>query len=261
MKKSNVRFRRFSNSIFSPFVAVVFILSLAHVSLAEGNKTRVLFVGNSLTSANDLPGTVAELAKSRKIRMEYEAITPGGATFANHASNPAVLKKIKEGNWDFVVLQEQSQMPAMAEPILKSQVYPNAGKLCELVKSANPKASVVFYMTMAQKDGQTFKTDGRSETMSYGQMQDRIAASYREMARDNKALLAPVGLAFKQARGIDPGLALYTDDRHPTVAGTYLAACVFYGVLFKQSPIGLPPLKLSGPIVEFLQRTADQTRS
>jgi hypothetical protein len=49
-----------------------------------------------------------------------------------------------------------------------------------------------------------------------------------------------VGYAWFVVRQQDPGIELWQSDQsHPSQAGTYLAACVFYATLFDQSPVGL----------------------
>jgi len=101
MKKSS--FLKFFNALF---VCLVFFSS---VSYASSKTIKVLFIGNSLTSANNLPNMVAEIAKSKGFNIIYNSHTLGGARLANHASNPKVYQKIKNDSWDFVVFQEQSQ--------------------------------------------------------------------------------------------------------------------------------------------------------
>src|SRR5262245_9941274 len=70
----------------------------------------VLFIGNSFTYVNDLPRMVAELAKAGKQRpFHYDQETPGGYTLEQHWKNGKALAKIQSRQWDFVVLQDQSQ--------------------------------------------------------------------------------------------------------------------------------------------------------
>ena len=89
-------------------------------------------------------------------------------------------------------------------------------------------------------------------------MQKRINYSYGVMARANKALLAPVGLAWADSRREHPSLELYADETHPNQTGTYLAASVFYSVFFRESPVGLPhPDSLDESTALILQKTAD----
>ncbi|MBF0483131.1 MAG: hypothetical protein HQL25_00345 [Candidatus Omnitrophica bacterium] len=233
------------NKIFYCVVCTVFLLFFS-LTNSSGNskKINVLFIGNSLTSINDLPGMIAQLAKSRNFEMKYEMYAPGGYTFAQHSADPVLLGKIKRGDWDFVVLQEQSQMPAIEnQMVLEAQVYAYAKKLNQMVKAANFNAKVVFYMAMANKNAN----------------QERVNSSYTHMAQQNSAMLAPVGIVWKKVRSEKPELNLYLDDRHPSIIGTYLTACVFYATLFKDSPVGLQHSEyIDDKTAVYLQKTIEQ---
>ena len=114
---------------------------------AEGSSgLRVLFVGNSLTYQNDLPRMIAALAKSRGHDMQYEVYAPGGYRLSQHAADAKLFEKIDRGSWDVVVLQEQSQMPAVPRDRLEREVYPFARMLSQRVRAASPKAQIAIVM-------------------------------------------------------------------------------------------------------------------
>ncbi|MEL6132719.1 MAG: hypothetical protein AAFR59_05075, partial [Bacteroidota bacterium] len=72
-------------------------------------------------------------------------------------------------------------------------------------------------------------------------MQAPIQEMYTRLAGTTGSILVPVGLAWEKARTLRPGFLLYDEDQsHPSPLGTYLTACVFYGILSGESPIGLP---------------------
>lgn len=74
----------------------------------------------------------------------------------------------------------------------------------------------------------------------YLAMQRQIDAAYVTIAQQLGVPAAPVGYAWSTVHRADPALTLWQDDgSHPTIAGTYLAACVFYAAIFHQSPNGL----------------------
>lgn len=201
---------------------------------------RVLFIGNSLTSANDLPGMISRMARARNFLMEYDTHVPGGYTLSQHVEDPVLKDKINKGSWDFVVLQEQSQRPAFKGQQLEMEVSLYARKLSRMIRDSNPRAHVVFYMTMAKKNGDPMLATSIPEASTYEGMQERINAGYIHMAKQNHGLLVPVGFVWKNVRADRPAVNLYLDDTHPSDTGTYLAACAFYAVLFKDSPVGLP---------------------
>jgi len=68
--------------------------------------TRVLFIGNSYTTVNDLPGVFASLARSGGHRVETKRAAVDGWTLANHADSPATATALTASRWDIVVLQE-----------------------------------------------------------------------------------------------------------------------------------------------------------
>jgi hypothetical protein len=245
-------------------IYIVFLISLSlfplNYSLGGPIKIRVLFVGNSLTSANDLPNTIAQLAKSRDFIMEYQMYAPGGYGLSQHASDPALAEKIGQGKWDFVVLQEQSQRPSFSQEQVAREVYPFARKLCQMIRQANPEAKIVFYLTMAKKNGDSQNAKAFPELATYSGMQDNLNSSYFHMARQNQSLLAPVGIAWQSVRSERPRIELYNDDTHPNTTGSYLAACVFYSLLFNDSPKGLPhPREIRNDIALYLQGMAERT--
>ena len=221
-----------------------------------GGKTlRVLFIGNSLTYVNDLPGLLAQLAKSRDSKMEYEMYAPGGYTLAGHSADPQLLAKINKGAWDIVVLQEQSQLPAY--PWAETQVFPYAQKLSQLARTASPGVKIAFYMTMAKRNGDTQNLRDFPSMGTYDGMQQKLNTAYSRMAAENRGILVPVGPVWQKVRSHEPSLELYADDTHPNLTGSYLAACVFYAVLFGDTPAGLThPPQLSDDTAAMLQREA-----
>ncbi|MBF0522715.1 MAG: DUF4886 domain-containing protein [Candidatus Omnitrophica bacterium] len=241
------------------WIALILLCLPLKNSFSESSKIHVLFIGNSLTYVNDLPGRISQLAKTRNIVMEYEMYAPGGYRLYQHASDPVLSEKIKKGIWDFVVLQEQSQWPALEDKRLEAEVYVYAQSLCETIRESNPKAHVVFYMTMAKKDGDPDNARYIPEVATYEGMQDRINNSYIHMAEQNHGIIAPVGFVWQNVRKDQPSIVLYADDKHPNITGSYLAACVFFEVLFKDSPVGLPhPQEIDDNTASYLQKMTEQ---
>src|SRR5437868_11228809 len=71
----------------------------------------VLFVGNSFTARNDLPGLIANLAARKGNVLRHELISAGGASLRTHWNAGKAQKSIESGSYDYVVLQEQSTLP------------------------------------------------------------------------------------------------------------------------------------------------------
>lgn len=194
--------------------------------------TRILFIGNSYTFVNDLPGMFAQLAGSGGHRVETGMAAEGGWTLAQHAGSSATLDKLAASQWDDVILQEQSEIPSI-EQSRATQMYPAARQLVQKIRGAG--ATPIFFLTWAHRGG--WPENGLP---SYESMQGQINTGYLSIAQELAAPVAPVGAAWWTAVWQNSSLDLWqADGSHPTVQGTYLAACVFYAVVFRQSPEGL----------------------
>jgi hypothetical protein len=195
-----------------------------------GNCTRILFLGNSFTYVNDLPSAFARLAQSGGHPVQVDVIANGGETLAQHAASSGDLNKIASARWSYVVLQEQSDTPATDGG--RAYMYPAARTLAASVEAAS--AMPIFFMTWAHKDGEP------SAGQDYEAMQQQVDGAYLTISRELGVPVAPVGYTWYMVRHDHPEIVLWQDDGiHPTQAGTYLAACVFYASIFRQSPAGL----------------------
>ncbi|MCT4583193.1 MAG: PKD domain-containing protein [Flavobacteriales bacterium] len=217
---------------------LLFILTLAPLFI-WGQKLNVLFLGNSYTGVNNLPSLTAQLATSLGDTINYDSNTPGGQTLQGHSTNSTSLNKIAQGNWDFVVLQDQSQRPSFPPSQVATEVYPYAATLVDSIRSANVCTTPLFYMTWGRENGDQQNCQFYTPICTYDGMQQRLRESYLEMTYNNQASVSPVGVAWKYTRDHFPNIDLYTSDgSHPSLAGSYLAACVFYSSMFRTSPEG-----------------------
>ncbi len=198
---------------------------------------RVLFLGNSYTAANDLPGMVADVASSAGDSVIYDSNTPGGFTLQGHSGDAGSLSKIAAGGWDYVVLQEQSQLPSFPASQVNTQMFPFAKQLDSLILLSNPCAETVFYMTWGRKNGDASNCANWPPVCTYAGMDSLLRMRYMQMAASNKAIVSPVGAVWRYLRNTQPQIELYeADESHPSEAGTYAAACSFYSTLFRKDP-------------------------
>lgn len=102
---------------------ITFILLFTASILHAQNPPKVLFIGNSYTEVNNLPQMIYDIAENMGDRMTFGSNTPGGCTFMQHCNNQS-MSMIQEGGWDFVVLQEQSQLPSFPKTKLKTKFFP-----------------------------------------------------------------------------------------------------------------------------------------
>jgi lysophospholipase L1-like esterase len=198
---------------------------------APADTCGVLFVGNSLTFVNDLPATFRKLAASGGRTVVTGMAATGGASFASHVAAADAAGALRAQPWNVVALQEQSEVPAVAA--WRAEMYPAAHALVDAVRAA--RAQPLLFATWAHAGG--LPAQGLP---GYAAMQDAVDAAYADLGQALEAPVAPVGVAWAQALAGTPPPQLFSPDgTHPAVAGTYLAACVFYAAVFGASPEGL----------------------
>ncbi|HOY31205.1 MAG TPA: PKD domain-containing protein [Bacteroidales bacterium] len=225
-----------------PNFYVIGLLSLNFIfsgfsALAQQVTKRVLFIGNSYTYVNNLPQMVADVAVSAGDTLFFDSNAIGGYTFQMHTTNATTLNKISIGNWDYVVLQEQSQLPSFPISQVEAECFPYANKLDSLINAGNPCAETVLFMTWGRKNGDASNCGFWPPVCTYNGMDSLLNQRYRMMADSNDAILSPVGAVWHYIRQNYPAIELYnSDESHPSVAGTYAAACCFYSALFRKDP-------------------------
>lgn len=222
-----------------------------------------LFLGNSYTAYNALPSMVSQLASSGGKTLTVGSNTPGGYTLGGHLSNATSQNLLTSQAWDYLILQEQSQIPTIS-PYKEASVI-NAGNLAfNLRNNSNGCGRVLMYLTWGRRFGGQ-QCDGSGTNCSpafvdFDHMQDSLTANYQRAAFNANAEIAPVGEAWRMA--LDSGsVVLHTpDNSHPSLAGSYLAACTFYASIYQESPEGLSyTAGLDSATARFLQRMAAST--
>ncbi len=238
---------------------VPLLLLLISLQKISAQTKSVLFIGNSYVSVNNLPLTVQQFALSKGDSLFVDSNAPGGYTFQQHSTNATTLSKIAQQPWDFVVLQEQSQMPSFPPSQVQTDVYPYATKLDSLIHANDSCTETLFYMTWGKKNGDASNCAGYPILCTFWGVQQRLRESYLEMGQMNNATVAPVGMAWKKIIGDSLSFDLFqADESHPTVYGTYLTACVFYAIMYQESPVGATFYStLPDTTAILLQQTAD----
>ncbi len=198
--------------------------------MAKKKTLKMLYVGNSFTARNDLPGMLADLAAAGSgIKVEHELISAGGASLRMHWNKGAARDVIKKAKLDYVVLQEQSTLPIKNA----KRFHENVREFAPVVKDSG--ATLVLYLTWARRN--------------VPETQKALSDGYLEIGKEVGATVVPAGIAWEAFLKKHSEPVLHAEDKsHPTVAGTYLAACCFYATLFGGDPRGVdvPSVKL-GP--------------
>ena len=222
----------------------------------------VLWVGNSFFyDNNSLHGHFRNLVVAGGGRTRGTSVTISGSGLDWH-DMASLLRPDGLGRYSFVgdneirfnpsgrqfdtaVLMDCSQCPVhpQLQPVFHETVRKHGALL------AKEGVRMVLFMSWAYKDKP--------------EMTAQLAEQYTLAGNANDALVIPAGLAFAKAIARQPSIELYVEDkRHPSLAGTYLAACTAYAALQGKSPVGLPyTAGLPADTVALLQNAAwDATR-
>jgi len=181
----------------------------------------VLFVGNSYFYYNNsLHDHVLNLLRSADPAGKYTATsaTISGASLTMHDVD-GLLSAHKRREFDAVIMMDCSWCAVDRRAVFARTV----AKDVAIVRRHG--AAPVLFMTWAYADKP--------------QMIDALSDVYTAAGNDTSALVVPAGLAFARALSQRPDLALQISDKsHPTLAGTYLAACVVMASVYRRSPVG-----------------------
>jgi hypothetical protein len=225
-------------SFLLAFVAI--LLSVAQPSRAlsqdpapTGSMLRVLFIGNSYTFVNNLPDLVVGIAAShRDAPVIVSALaTRGGATLRWHLENGTARQSLSNGKWDYVVLQESSLLgghiedgkAVVGDP---AEFHASTREWVRRIRAVG--ATPILFLTWANRE---FPPNGPK-------VQKDLADAYFNIGRELNVRVAPVGLAWAEARRRLNTLDLHSwDGEHPAEAGSYLAALVIYATLLNRSPL------------------------
>ncbi len=192
------------------------------VAAPPSSPLRVLFLGNSLTYTNDMPGLVQNLANSAGDFFTHGQVANAGWDLAQHATNS--LGAVSSGNYDLVLLQQYSTGNVIeqdwAVQILNGQAF-GAG------------ARSMFFNTPSWDFGPS--DEG---LVQFRQQTAFIRYNYALEASLYKIAISPAGLAWQTVRLTRSDINLYSPDGHPSLAGSYLMACVHYATMFGRSPAG-----------------------
>ncbi len=216
-----------------------YLASIISGALFAQDTARVLFVGNSYTYVNDLPQLVDDIANSKGNDLVHDSHTPGGNTMQQHSVNGTLMNKLDDDEWNFVILQGQSQEASFSPGQVSSDVYPYAANLVDSIIANNSCAEPLFFMTWGRENGDASNCQFYPPICTYSGMQTRLSESYTEMSLNNASSLSPVGEVWKAVRTQYPSYNLYSSDgSHPSLLGSYLAACTFYEIIWQESAIG-----------------------
>lgn len=201
------------------------------------NALNVLFIGNSFTARNNVPALIENLAAARGKTFSHQLISAGGASLRMHWNKGEAQSIIRQNKFDYVVLQEQSTLPVKNA----ARMHENIRLFDEVIKNAGAKTAL--YLTWARQNAP--------------ESQATINEAYFSIGAELGATVVPVGVAWQHFLAENQQPVLHDKDlSHPTLAGSYLAACVFFAGLFGENPVGIKTEILSSPDITLLQNYA-----
>lgn len=192
----------------------------------------VLFIGNSHTYFNDMPAIFGRIAKADGRKISVKSVTKGGWTLEKHADKSyecgaEVDRLLRNERFDYVVLQENSDV------FMSSKYYPERYKAAVRSLAARIRengAVPVLYSTWGNRLSENKMDTGKTTT---------LAKRNTMIARELDAPVAYAGFAFMKVYA-DPANTVnlhYTDDHHPSPAGSYLAAMTIYAAVFPDADV------------------------
>lgn len=174
---------------------------------------KVLFVGNSHTYFNDLPELFARFAEcTGGERLEVTMLAYSCRDLAWHRTEYFSLRfNLMYGNYDYCVLQQAAHPYPPVESTMRF------GR--EIIALCHHCGTVpVVFMTWAEK--------------RFPEHQQIMIDTCEALARENNALLAPVGTVWKKLRETQPEIELYYQDgEHAGPYGDFLIASVLCKLL------------------------------
>jgi hypothetical protein len=235
----------------------------------EGMKDiKGLVFGNSLFERNGQSQMIADIAASLDDKFSLNMLAPDNSHLQWHGTDKATFELIKSNPGDIMILQERGEDMARGGKYADEYILPYAKRIIKSYRQINPEGRIILFQTWAGKNGEA--DIEAPEVGSYSEMQVRINKAYEAMARELKAQgidteIAPVGEAWNWVRNNYFDIELYTDNMkdpykyvHPSRAGSYLSACVFYATIFGKSVIKASGLDIDSSQALILREAADK---
>ncbi|MDR0941532.1 MAG: hypothetical protein LBM68_04825, partial [Bacteroidales bacterium] len=178
-----------------------------------------------------MPSIVGNLAQAQGNNVVTQEYLVAGERFVGHAHSDSVNKLIRQANYDYVVLQGFSRELTHSDDSIAQASLPYIEQLIDSIRHYNPTAIPMFYMTWGYKNG----TKQITPFDNFDDMNTIIQQRYENLAQHYGCWVAPVGVAWAEVVHTHPEINLYTSDNyHPSLAGSYLAACTMYSMLFNK---------------------------
>jgi hypothetical protein len=211
----------------SPVAACLIVAGCSSATATHESPPRsVLFIGNSLTYTNDLPGILSSVANAAGDSVRVAMVTGPNLALIDHTNGATdAIAQIDRRGWTFVLLQ-QGPTPA---GVCRDTLIIAAMRLAPHIRAAGARAALFLPWTR----------------QGYPKALEFASQSAERAARAVGGIVAPVGIAWKSALDADRDTPLYGGDGyHPAPTGSLLAALTIYDRMFGRDVRSIPPESL-----------------
>ena len=212
------------------YYVIVALLFANIMAFADQEQVRVLSINNSLIDYNDQYLMFNNIAAAMDKNATWTKHTNLGKTLAYHFNEdplvPNAQAVVAGEAWTHIILQEQSSLPRTNFTAFHSNVETWVNYI--RANCPNPDVVIILPINWAFSNDASYQLDNQT-----------LIFNFRSVAQEFGLTLCPVALAYGNYQIDHPSTFasdLYTDDRHPTQAATYLAACLEYAVIFNENP-------------------------
>jgi len=199
------------------FIQYIILLSIlylgSYVNAKCSDTTNVLFIGNSITLYNDLPDLFERISNSNDKKVNSVNAAIGGTLLEEHLEIDITLEPFNQYNWDIVVLQ----LTGNEFGIIDS--YSTILAWDKLIHEQNECCQTILFIPWSLNGFHTNTI--RNQAIDY--------------ANNINAKLIPAGPVWRDIERDTTGYIFYQDIIHPTLTGSYIAACATYCSIFNES--------------------------
>ena len=219
-----------------------------------GDTKKVLCLGNSFSYYSNPAWMLKEIAWNEGHYLNVKGHFKGSQNFGQHLGLSFSTDAIDIGGYDYAFIQDQSQNPATYGRDGTASIAANCTALADKIRAKSGSCQVILEQTW------TFSASSYGGFTDFATFESYNAAGARAMAQAAGTWVSPIGVAFRTVREGASGINLYhTDNKHQSVYGAYLKACVnylvLYGTAFGSAPAdcGIEPSKAA-----YLRQVAEQ---
>jgi len=236
----------------SLFILFLFIVVLTTTGCGNLGAKKVLILGNSLVSTNDLPDIISDIAQSMDKNLILESSTIQGGRVITHISLLEKNNLLTSDSWTTVIVNPQTY-EVMREDWRNTYFYPGMDELYDMM--GNKSGNLALFLLWGHREPNAYIPYD-----NYEEMQTVIDKVSREYASTKSIGLVPVGAAWRKVIEDNNEISLYWDSVHPSYSGSYLSACVIFSWLYNESTEGCTFIgELQSDEANYLQKIAWET--